>query len=169
MSTLCFFPSSGLSSLGEEALNQEGKTEKQGDENMKTTIENILAAHGIMEAFNSNEDYSVKIENKPYLDLCIEKHRTQVTVTHYVEQNGDLIPDPDMEFEILNGEWSPVALQLAIGTYYRAAEYREGKRFINPRQLREQRQFANMWAQNLLAQGFGKPNAGAKIARAETC
>jgi hypothetical protein len=134
---------------------------------MKTTIEKILAAHGIIEAFNASEDYSVKIENKPYLDLCIEKHGIQVMITHYFEQNGDLIPDPDMEFEILNGEWSPVALQLAIGIYYRAAEYRDGKRFVNPRQLREQRQFANMWARNLLSQGFGKPKSGAKILHAE--
>jgi hypothetical protein len=58
---------------------------------MKTTIEKILAAHGILEAFNANEDYSVKIENKPYLDLCIEKHGSQVTITHYLEQNGDLL------------------------------------------------------------------------------
>jgi hypothetical protein len=87
---------------------------------MKTTIEKILTAHGIFEAFQCNENFSAKIENGPYLPLCIEKHGNQVTVTHYVEQNGDLIPDPDMEFEILNGEWSPVALQLAIGTYYRA-------------------------------------------------
>jgi hypothetical protein len=169
MSTLRFFPSSGLSSFGEEALNQEGKTDKQGDEDMKTTIEKILAAHGIIDAFNTNEDYSVKIENKPYLALCIEKHGSQITITHYFEQSGDLIPDPDMEFENINDDWSPVALQLAIGTYCRAAEYCEGKRFINPRQLREQRQFAKMWARNLLAQGFGKPKSGAKIARAETC
>ncbi len=130
---------------------------------MKTTIEKILTAHGIFEAFQSNDDFSAKIENGPYLPLCIEKHGTQITVTHYVEQNGDLIPDPDMEFEILNGEWSPVALQLAIGTYYRASEYRDGKRFINPKQIREQTKFARMWARNLISQGFAKPKNGAKL------
>ena len=136
---------------------------------MKTTIEKILTAHGILEAFNANEDYSVKIENEPFLALCIEKHKTQITITHYVESNGDLIADPDQELEIINGEWSPVALQLAIGAYYRASEYRDGKRFINPRQMSEQRKFAKMWSKNLLAQGFGKPKAGAKLVRAETC
>ena len=76
---------------------------------MKTTIEKILASYGILEVFNASKDYSVKIENEPYLPLCIEKHGTKITVTHYLEQNGDLIPDPDMEFEILNDEWSPVS------------------------------------------------------------
>lgn len=131
---------------------------------MKAAIEKILAAHGILEAFQGNEDFSAKIENSPYLPLCIERHGTQVTVTHYIVQNGDLIPDPDMEFEILNGEWAPVALQLAIGAYYRASEYREGKRFINPKQVRGQTKFARMWARNLISQGFAKPKSGAKLA-----
>jgi hypothetical protein len=129
---------------------------------MKTAIEKILTAHGLLEAFNASESYSVKIENGPYMPLSIEKHGSSITVTHYFEQNGDLVPDPDMEFEVLEEEWSPVAIQHAIGSYYRAVEYRDGKRFINPRQLRDQKSFARMWAQNLLAQGFGKPTSGVK-------
>ena len=39
----------------------------------------------------------VRISNPPYEDLAIEKlytleHRTVVSVTHYFEQNGDLVP-----------------------------------------------------------------------------
>jgi hypothetical protein len=129
---------------------------------MKTAIEKILTAHGLLKAFSANESYSVKIENKPYMPLSIEKHGNRVTVTHYFEQNGDLIPDPDMEFEVLQGEWSPVAIQHAIGSYYRAVEFRDGKRFINPRQLRDQTSFPKMWARNLISQGFAKPASGAR-------
>lgn len=132
---------------------------------MKTAIERILKEHALLDAFNTNEDYFVKIENEPYMPLTIEKHGSQIVIAHYFEQNGDLVPDPDMEFEVINGEWSPVGLQLAIGAYYRASECRDGRRFVNPRQLREQRQFARMWAKNLAAQGFAR----AKVIRAEAC
>jgi hypothetical protein len=70
--------------------------------------------------------------------LSIEKHGSQVIIAHYFEQNGDLIPDPDMEFEVIDGEWSPVAIQLAIGSYRRAVEYRNSKRFVSPRELKDQ-------------------------------
>jgi hypothetical protein len=33
---------------------------------MKTAIEKILTAHGLLDVFYANEDYFVKIENEPY-------------------------------------------------------------------------------------------------------
>jgi hypothetical protein len=38
---------------------QAGKTKRNKEKDMKTTIEKILVAHGILEAFNTNEDYFV--------------------------------------------------------------------------------------------------------------
>src|SRR4051812_3886346 len=32
---------------------------------------------------------------------------TLVSVAHYYEQNGDLMADPEVLFEILGGDWSP--------------------------------------------------------------
>lgn len=132
---------------------------------MKTTIEKILAGLKLLDAFTSNEDYFVKIESQGYMPLSIEKHGSQIIISHYYEQNGDLVPDPDMEFEVIEGEWSPVAIQHSTGHYYRAVEYRDGKRFVSRSQLRDQRQFARMWARNLLNQRF----AEGKVLSAEIC
>ena len=75
-------------------------------------------------------------------------------------QQGGLIPDPDMAFELLtDGSWYPVAIQFVTGHYRRASEIRDGKRFINPREVRDQISFSRMWAKNLLAQHFASGKA----------
>ena len=80
-------------------------------------------------------------------------------------QQGGLIADPDMEFEVVSDLWFPVAIQHATGHYYRAIDYRDGKRVVNPGQTRDQQSFARLWGRNLLAQGFAR----GKILRAEAC
>jgi hypothetical protein len=88
---------------------------------MKSAIEWILCSHGLLEEFGWNPDFAVRIKNGPYLPLSIERHESKITVTHYVIENGDMIPDPDMEFELLSdGSWYPVAIQFATGSYHRA-------------------------------------------------
>ena len=122
---------------------------------MKLVVERILASHGLLEEFQQNPEFAVRIQNEPYLPLTIERHDSEITVTHYFKQNGDLIPDPDMAFELLNdGSWYPVAIQFATGHYRRAMEIRDGKRFVSPREVRDQICFSSMWAKNLEAQCF---------------
>lgn len=122
---------------------------------MKSAIERILRSHELLEDFQRNSEFAVRIKNGPYLPLTIERHESRITITHYFVQNGDLVPDPDMELEQLaDGSWYPVAIQFATGHYRRAMEIREGKRFVNPREIREQVQFSRIWARNLIDQGF---------------
>ncbi|MGK5085802.1 hypothetical protein WDW37_21140 [Bdellovibrionota bacterium FG-1] len=125
---------------------------------MKSAIEKILTAHKQLDAFNTNEDYAVKIANEGYMPLSIEKHGKHVTVTHYFEQYGDLVPDPDMEFvDLGNSEWLPVAIQHSTGLYCRAAEQAaSGNWLISKRAMRDLESFSRRWARNLLAQGFAK-------------
>ena len=114
---------------------------------MKSAVETILTSHGLIQEFQSNPEFAVRITNDPYLPLTIERHDSEVTVTHYIRENGDLIPDPDMAFEVLtDGSWYPVAIQLVTGHYRRASEIRDGKRFINQREVRDQISFSRMWA-----------------------
>ncbi len=121
---------------------------------MKKVIEQILAKQGKLQKFNSGE-FHIRIKNEPYMDLVVERHDKQVTITHYFEQNGDLIPDPDQEFIIgADGEWYPVAIQFATGHYVRAREWRDGKEFINFRECVDQAGFSRMWARNIKAQGL---------------
>jgi hypothetical protein len=122
---------------------------------MKSAVGKILKAHGILEAFNSTDHYAVKIASVGFMPLCIEKHGELLTVTHYFEQNGDLVPDPDVEFVNIGGkEWLPVAIQHSTGHYSRVAERIEGVWKFRPRGLRDLQSFSRMWARNLLAQGF---------------
>lgn len=124
---------------------------------MKAAIERIVSARGKMEEFIHGEDFYLHIENPPFMALVIERHGASASVTHYCEQNGDLIPDPDMEFTITNGgEWFPVATQFATRHYRRAIYFEDDKKLVSKSELRSQIQFADMWAKNLIEQGFAK-------------
>ena len=126
---------------------------------MKRAIEKILKAHGRLDEFNSNPEdgFHVRIENEPYMPLSIERHDSMVTVTHYFEQNGDLIPDPDMEFEICpDGLWIPIAIQQPIGGYSRVFETIDGVKYVRPKLMRELKSFSRMWSRKLLQQGFAR-------------
>ncbi len=95
----------------------DSKNAKPGS--MKAAIEKILTAHQQLAAFREHEHYSVKIENSGFMALIIEKHGAQIVVAHYFETNGDLVPDPDMEFVDLGADdWLPVAIQHSTGHYY---------------------------------------------------
>ena len=124
---------------------------------MKTAIEKILTELNQLDAFLRSESFAIKILNEGFMPLSIERHGKVITVTHYFEQNGDLIPDPDMEFVDVGGsEWLPVAIQHSTGHYERAAIEENGKWKFNPRAMRDLQSFSRMWARNLLAQRFAR-------------
>jgi hypothetical protein len=60
-----------------------------------------------------NPGLFLKIENAPYMALVIEAIEEgpsglpTVSVTHYSERNGDLMRDPEMCFELHDGELDP--------------------------------------------------------------
>lgn len=70
-------------------------------------------------------DNSIRLENPPYMRLVIEyigegpRGKPSISVAHYYEQNGDLMRDPEMVFEVNPdgpptwnaGEWGPVSFQ----------------------------------------------------------
>jgi hypothetical protein len=107
----------------------------------------------------------LKIDNAPYMELVIEAMDESgpcglpaVSVAHYGEQNGDLMRDPEMCFE----------LGLAGGPHLNAFYWRndyagveQWSRFIQDgnycyhKQLHAQHEsFAKLWDRNLDAQRF---------------
>ena len=74
---------------------------------MQTIISIIERAGGC------NPGLFLKIENTPYMALVIEAIEEgpsglpTVSVTHYGEQNGDLMRDPEMCFGLRDGELDP--------------------------------------------------------------
>lgn len=101
----------------------------------------------------------VRLDNPPYMPLSIEViGKNLVSVTHYYEQNGDLVCDPDMVFFTGYGVqdgWVPVHYQANTGCLLKASWIEDGEiiRFDVQAQA-EQASFANLWARNLQVQGF---------------
>lgn len=110
-----------------------------------------------------------KIVNPPYMPLCLDVlDKNLVAVAHYYEQNGDLVPDPDMVFftgyGVENG-WVPVSIQQNMGTYTIATELENGQpASFYPRAQADLASFANMWARNIKAQRFLEAVAKEKAA-----
>lgn len=142
------------------------KTTKQ----MATIISKIAHEVGIdLTVCRPTIGAHVKVENGPYMPLCIEViDQSLVSVAHYYEQNGDLVPDPDMVFYTgygLENGWVPVSIQQNMGTYTVATELENGQvASFYPRRQADLASFANMWARNIKAQRFLEAVAKEKAA-----
>lgn len=116
---------------------------------MKKTIEKILSKKGLLVQFLDSDSFHVKFGEKN-LQLSIGKNGRRVTVSKYFEKDGDLIPDPDMEFLIgYDGEWYPVALQTSTGHYFQARHWVNGEEFFDLEETLRQVKFSNEWAKVL--------------------
>jgi len=111
---------------------------------------------------------SLKIENSPFMALVIEAigvgplGSPAISVAHYGEQNGDLMRDPEMCFELSK---PPLCSLELVGYYYRNdymgveqySRYIDGTNYVFVPGLYEQhRKFARLWDRNIHAQGFSE-------------
>lgn len=88
-------------------------------------------------------DFHAHVKNPPYIDLVIEHLEDKLYFTHYREQNGDLILDGEMVYQI-NPDGTLKFVETAVldhrGYEHRAPDIR----------------FGNTFARNLIEQGFGE-------------
>jgi hypothetical protein len=79
-----------------------------------------------------------------------------VSVAHYGEQNGDLMRDPEVVFEVTSEQWNPVSIQQDYVGSYREAVYQDeqGRVLVRVALERDIRSFARIWDRNLKHQGF---------------
>jgi hypothetical protein len=109
----------------------------------------------------------LKIENPPYMALVIEAmpepgplNLPAISVAHYGEQNGDLMRDPEMCFELSKPPLSGLALSVFYfrNDYIGVEQYsrfREGNNYVFVPDLYEQHElFAEQWDRNLRDQRF---------------
>ena len=124
-------------------------------------------AHILMEAGELKAGFHIHIENPPWMPLDIEDIQTSgpngmptISVAHYGEQNGDLMRDPEMLFEMCR---EPGVIELSA--YYWRNDYLgieqysahrddQQKLFALPGLQRRHEQFAQLWDSNLRAQGY---------------
>ncbi len=126
----------------------------------QTAIEQLLNSHGLFEKFQSQLDFHARFDMPGYQRLVIERHGDLISVAHYFEQNGDLVPDPEVELHYPT--WTPTAITQSIG--YRCQKFieRDGKTFVDTRFHRQISSFLTMWARNIRAQGWAERASAAE-------
>ncbi len=110
---------------------------------------------------------SVSIKNEPWMQLAIEvltepgpDGHIVVSVAHYGEQNGDLMRDPEMLFEVVETCGSVSFRPFYFRNDYVGVEQwsrcrdESGTTLNNSTLTRNLEAFSQMWDQNLDAQGF---------------
>lgn len=110
--------------------------------------------------------FHIKIENEPWMALVIEDIQQLgphgfplISIAHYGEQNGDLMRDPEMLFEISkHGEETKFIPHYWRNDYVGIEQYCTFKGESGPasdeKLKREHAEFAAMWDTNLRDQGF---------------
>ena len=92
------------------------------------------------------------------VETWYENKILKVSVCHYYEQNGDLMRDPEMVFNVhldLHGTTFPAYFR-QDGTFAREDEVffeENGKKLYHPKMLKSLKSFSRTWAANLKAQG----------------
>ncbi len=94
-----------------------------------------------------------KLDNGGFMAVSVERigaHR--FSVAHYFEQNGDLVPDPDLELVHYSGSWYACAITHALPFgYHRALTCTDTGRPDRwwPREYNSLRSFATMMLRNI--------------------
>ena len=110
-------------------------------------------------------DTAVRISVDGYMSLSIEAIGTSadgnrlISLCHYGKQNGDLMRDPEMVFEVYSttAAAEPLSFQNDyVGVFQEVYRYDDAgkKTHVNTRLKAELQSFAMTWFQNLKDQGF---------------
>lgn len=107
---------------------------------------------------------AIRCKASGFMDLTIENLSTNdcygnpvFSMTHYGEQNGDAMRDPDMTFSVNmeTGTVIPLSFQNDyMGVYQEVIQERKGKKMYCVSLLRDLDDFLWMWLKNIKNQGF---------------
>lgn len=115
-----------------------------------------------IQVVNDNDGH-FKFKSSGFMDLSMEKlYYADVygfpvySITHYGEQNGDLMADPDMTFSVSDdGRIIPCSFRNDyMGVYQEVFREINGKMMYSQSLLKELDDFLWHWLKNLQEQGF---------------
>jgi hypothetical protein len=112
-------------------------------------------------------DTAVRLTVSGYMPLSVEnigqsaEGNRLIAICHYGEQNGDLMRDPDMVFEVYASPAPATAEPLSfrndyLGLMQEVYRYNDDgkKTHVNAKLKQDLKSFARTWFQNLKDQGF---------------
>jgi hypothetical protein len=74
------------------------------------------------------------------------------SVAHYYEQNGDLVPDPDVVFVRAATGWSPISFQNSVAYRVAVHFHDEGTIEVDEKEQADLVRFCNTWMGNIQQQ-----------------
>jgi hypothetical protein len=122
------------------------------------TLPAIIERHGGLENFTH-----VQLHAEGFMPLSIQRLEHErgpnggalVSVMHTYLQNGDVMRDPEVVFEVKDDVWSPISYrQDSLGIMQEAVYVEEGKTMVRPKLLADITKFCMQWDRNLKDQGF---------------
>lgn len=98
----------------------------------------------------------IRLKSKNFMDLNIdvlwkEADKITISMAHYYKQNGDMVPDPDMEIAVYPKQKMAEALSYQDSYGYREV-YPEPDKFYS-KAKKELNNFLNQWLNNIKMQG----------------
>ncbi|MHB8143966.1 MAG: DUF1249 domain-containing protein [Thermoleophilia bacterium] len=99
----------------------------------------------------------MKFEAHGFMDLGVDRlygdeESVTVALSHYFKQNGDMVPDPDMEVRIYPAMKMAEALTYQDSFGYQQVYPTPGQ--VNLKAKKDLNSFLNYWLSNILKQGF---------------
>lgn len=74
------------------------------------------------------------------------------SVAHYYEQNGDLVPDPDVVFVRAADGWSPISFQNSLAYRVAVHFHEDGTIEVDEKEQSDLASFCNHWMRNIQEQ-----------------
>lgn len=137
----------------EEKLITDTEQESSND-GSNLLHENYLKLKEIAEGILDNRYSYMKLHAPGFMDLVIEKiWNDRISMSHYYEQNGDLMADPDVEIIVdsENGTLRPATFQQDnLGVYQCAYQ---GNTLVDETLATELNGFLSQWLDNIKLQG----------------
>lgn len=148
-------PILNLSSL--VPLQNEGKEKVHLVETIDRAHENYILLKKIAPLIVSGEsEYMHFVAGEHMMSFSIEViGDDHIAMSHYYEQNGDMMADPDMEFELDKQHEMLRArtFQQDNMNYYHSVEL-DGNEILNPESEQELNDFTNQWLHNIIDQEY---------------